>query len=382
MHPELFNIPGTQFPVPSYGFMVLIAFLSGTWWFTHRVRRVKADPDAVLSIALISLISSTVGARAFYVIHYWHDQFADNPRRIFDIQAGGFEIYGGIIAAFVCSMAYGLIRRLPLRVYADASAPSILLGMGIGRIGCFLFGCCWGSVCPAHLPWAVEFPYGSPPFLRQWESREITVPAELILSDQTGIATPIPSRLLTTSMDDLNKRVEKAEKMLADAKAANDETKIKRAEHMRELLDRAMQPLLAHYHSLDTTPAELDHSIASHLHTLSVHPSQLYGAVGPILLAFLTNAWFYRRKHHGTVLPLGFMLYAVQRFIEEAIRSDNPIDTFGFTISQGVSVGVFVLCGVALLIILKLPPRAANVKPWYPPGKKADEAVCLEGTTA
>lgn len=375
MHPELFYIPGTHFPIPSYGAMVLISFLGGTWWMAQRARRVKADPDVTLNIALISLITSTIGARTFYVVHYWDQQFADNPRRIFDIQQGGFEIYGGLIAAFVCSLLYGLIRRLPARIYADCAAPSILLGMGIGRIGCFLFGCCWGSPCPDNMPWAVQFPYGSPVFNRQWEGRQVTVPAELLLLEESGIATPIPNMILKMPVTDLQERMNKAEQAIVKAKAAGDQRKIERATHTCELLKRGVQPLFKHYESFHTTPTELKDAKASHLHTLSVHPSQIYGAVGPILLALITNAWFYRRKHHGTVMPLGFMLYAVERFIEEAIRSDNPHDTFGLTIAQGISVGIFVTCVLTLLIILKMPPHATNVKPWQPPAKNVQAPV-------
>src|SRR5262249_21325337 len=39
------------------------------------------------------------------------------------------------------------------------AAPSMALGIGIGRIGCFLNGCCFGL--PAKVPWAIKFPPGS-----------------------------------------------------------------------------------------------------------------------------------------------------------------------------------------------------------------------------
>ncbi|HZE19232.1 MAG TPA: prolipoprotein diacylglyceryl transferase family protein, partial [Candidatus Angelobacter sp.] len=53
------------------------------------------------------------------------------------------------------------VRRhgLPVWRVGDAAAPSMALGIGIGRIGCFLNGCCFGL--PSHLPWAIKFPPGS-----------------------------------------------------------------------------------------------------------------------------------------------------------------------------------------------------------------------------
>lgn len=371
MHPELFKIPGINFPVPSYGLMVLIAFLSATWWAARRARRVKADPDIILNLALIALVFSTIGARAFYVIHYWDDQFADQPSRILSLSAGGFEIYGGVLGAFLFCLAYLLIKRLPVRLYGDIVIPSLLLGMGIGRIGCFLFGCCWGSTCPAHMPWAVQFPYGSPPFNREWEQRQTTVPDELILVDESGISGPMPRAVLSISIATLEERLEQAEAKLARARSDGDEKKIAAAEKLRDGFKRGLKPLLAHYHRFETTPEALQAlSQSNHFHTLPRHPSQLYGAIGPLLLAVLTNAYFYRRRRHGTVMLLGFGLYAVQRFIEEAIRSDNPLDTFGLTVSQGVSVGVLIAVLLAYLVFRQMPEGSPKAKPWSPPPKK------------
>ncbi|HOA75058.1 MAG TPA: prolipoprotein diacylglyceryl transferase [Phycisphaerae bacterium] len=373
MRPELFTIPGINFTVPGYGAMVLIAFLGGTWWMTLRARRVKVDPDIVLNLSFISLITSTIGARAFYVLHYWKDQFAENPARIFDLKAGGFEIYGGVIAAFFFCLLYGLIKRIPLRIYADVAMPSILLGMGIGRIGCFLFGCCWGSLCPAGLPWAVQFPYGSPPYHRQWENRQITTPAEFMLVDPTSVGGPLPRTMLKTSIPDIRAKIDDAAKKLAEAEAKGDEKAIRIAKLRLDLTRLGSDPLLNHYEAFETTPEQLRAVAAAspQLRSLPVHPSQIYGAIGPILLALITNAYFYRRRWHGTVMTLGFMLYAVNRFLEEAIRADNPHDTFGLTISQGVSIGVFVGAGLAWLALRALPQRS-KAEPWKPETTKKE----------
>ena len=56
-------------------------------------------------------------------------------------------------------------HKLPGLAMSDLIAPGVLLGMAIGRIGCLLNGCCYGGAC--DLPWAVEFPYGTPPFRQQ-----------------------------------------------------------------------------------------------------------------------------------------------------------------------------------------------------------------------
>ncbi len=62
-------------------------------------------------------------------------------------------------------IAFVYRHRLPGLALADLVIPSVLLGVAIGRLGCFLNGCCFGGAC--ELPWAVEFPFGSPPHVRQ-----------------------------------------------------------------------------------------------------------------------------------------------------------------------------------------------------------------------
>ncbi len=47
----------------------------------------------------------------------------------------------------------------------DVAAPAVAIGAAVGRIGCFLNGCCDGAVC--SLPWGVQFPAGSHAWMRQ-----------------------------------------------------------------------------------------------------------------------------------------------------------------------------------------------------------------------
>ena len=70
------------------------------------------------------------------------------------LQAGGV-FYGGLIAALDRGLVYMREDKLPALPTADVFAPGIALGHGIGRLGCFAAGCCWGV--PTHLPWAVTF---------------------------------------------------------------------------------------------------------------------------------------------------------------------------------------------------------------------------------
>ncbi len=362
VHPELFKIPWLNTTVPSYGVMLVIGFLGGTWWMTRRAGRVKADPDIVLNLAFIVLFFSMLGARAFYVVHYWESQFADRPGQILDLRAGGFEFYGGLAGAFVPAVLYLWYKGLSIRLYADLVTPSLLFGLGIGRIGCFLFGCCWGGSCPPGLPWAVRFPYGSPPHQRQWEHRLATLPAELVFIDPVGLAAPVPRRILALTAENMAKlrtRLAEAATAAADAKAEGDPERIEKAQADSARLQRAAGLLLDHLARFDAMPASLGELAARPaFRTGPLHPAQIYALIGALLLAWLTNACFYRRKRHGTVMVLGLMLYAVERFVAEVIRVDNPRDTFGLTISQGISIALFLTALVSLLVLRRLPLRS------------------------
>ena len=69
------------------------------------------------------------------------------------------------------------------------------------------------------------------------------------------------------------------------------------------------------------------------------------------------------------VMAVAMLLYAVQRFLEEIIRTDNPHDTFGLTISQGVSVAIFVGALLGILVLRQLPLRSPRAVPVTPPAK-------------
>src|SRR6185503_11261839 len=75
--------------------------------------------------------------------------FFRHPLDFFNLSKGGFAFYGGAIFSTLAGAAYALRARIPAWKLADAAAPSIMLGLAIGRLGCFFAGCCHGRVCDA-----------------------------------------------------------------------------------------------------------------------------------------------------------------------------------------------------------------------------------------
>jgi len=164
---------GAGVPVRGYGVMLLLAASCGTWLSIHRGRRMGFDADTILSLATEVFLWGLAGARLFYVIEY-HDQFfrpglspAETLLGVVNVAAGGLVVFGAIPTAAVATWLFARRRRLDLLRLADCIAPGLLVGLAIGRVGCFFNGCCFGGRC--DLPWAVSFPPGSPPWLDQVE---------------------------------------------------------------------------------------------------------------------------------------------------------------------------------------------------------------------
>ena len=152
MYPEIFHLSFLH----TYGVLVALAFLAGVWMAARLARRAGLDPDAVTNLALYCALAAIIGAKLMmFLVDYRY--YADHPSEIFSLatlQAGGV-FYGGLICALAISWWYMRRGRLPLGKTADVFAPAIALGHGIGRLGCFSAGCCWGVEC--HRAWAVTF---------------------------------------------------------------------------------------------------------------------------------------------------------------------------------------------------------------------------------
>lgn len=156
-------------PIRGYGMMLLLAVASGVGLAAWRARRMGIDPEIIYSLAFWMFVFGIAGARLFYIIEYWETFLRPTVREtlfaMLNVTQGGLVVYGSMIGALAAGAIYLLRRNLPILATADLIAPSMVLGLAFGRIGCFLNGCCFGGVC--DLPWAVQFPPHSPPYFRQ-----------------------------------------------------------------------------------------------------------------------------------------------------------------------------------------------------------------------
>ena len=166
MHPILatwgpFLIFGHSFgPVRfySYGFCLALALGVSITLFARDAGRKMAPKvglsydqcfQKVFDLAMWVVVFSIIGARIFYALEN-HDEFKGHWLDAFKVWQGGLVFYGGLFGAVIAAFFWFRAEKWPFALSFDLVAPYILLGHAIGRVGCFLNGCCYGNVDQVH----------------------------------------------------------------------------------------------------------------------------------------------------------------------------------------------------------------------------------------
>ena len=163
MHREIFHIG--RFSLHSWGVMVALGFALGMWVAVRRAKKVGFPEKHIFDMSIALIIAAIVGSRLWYVFTHI-EEFSGNWLDVINpFQGGGFGIsgmamVGGVVATIITAVIFCLIRKINFFEIGDIIAPTFLLGMFVGRWGCFLNGCCFGR--ESNMPWAVVFPNNSP----------------------------------------------------------------------------------------------------------------------------------------------------------------------------------------------------------------------------
>jgi phosphatidylglycerol---prolipoprotein diacylglyceryl transferase len=154
VHPVLFDFGG--FPIYSYGVLVAGGVLLGLWYARRQAPRAGLDPDRVWNLGIYVVLTALVMAKVWLVVINWH-YYADHPREIFSIQLlqSGGTFFGGVLGAIALVVIYTVVTKTSLVALLDCYSAGLPLGHAIGRLGCFMAGCCYGK--PTTLPWGVTF---------------------------------------------------------------------------------------------------------------------------------------------------------------------------------------------------------------------------------
>ncbi len=156
MHPVLLDIPSLGITILSYRVCLLLAVLV-CWAIGPRwVAALEGlDPWRVFRAMVLLAAAAFAGARIHFVASHWGD-FADRPLAALQFWSGGLHAGGGIVLLTVATPFVLGWLRLPFGRFADGLMPTAGLGIAIARLGCFLHGCCFGTIC--SWPWCLTFP--------------------------------------------------------------------------------------------------------------------------------------------------------------------------------------------------------------------------------
>jgi phosphatidylglycerol:prolipoprotein diacylglycerol transferase len=326
-------------PIRGYGVMLLAGIASGVAMAAYRARQGGLDSEIIISLAVWLVICGVVGARLFYVVEYWDEKFAGKgPREtlleIVNVPQGGLVIYGGFIGAIVGFTAFVRKHKLPLLAMADLAAPSMMIGLALGRVGCLLNGCCYGG--PTDWPWHVTFPMNSPPYEDQASRGEFhgfrleTRDGGIVVVARVDAVGPFAALKVGEVVQVINGVPITS---LADARVAVSRS-------LREQQELKLE--LGGGHRVVFPP------VAPPPRSLPVHPTQIYSAIDAGLLGWLLWAFFPFRRRDGQCIALLLTIHPITRFLLEVIRTDEPaVFGTGLSISQNISLAL--LAGAAML---------------------------------
>lgn len=310
---ELIRIPGLDIPIYSFGLMLVIGCWLAITLAKFLARRCGINPEHFVNIGIIALVAGVIGARLSHVLENFHQYFGPNGEGLWsalNIRSGGLTYYGGVLLATPVCIWYGLRHRIPIFRGMDIIAPCLMVGLGLGRVGCFLNGCCYGATC--ELPVAVTYPYSSPAYEDHLKEGLIPAPPRELL-----IANPLnPSEAHWAS-----------------------EAELKRNPQLSE--------------------------IAKSQRSAPVHASQLYSTFAAGLVCLALVMYFTLGPTPGKVFALMMILEGFARFTLETLRVEPAVTrVFGYAWSFSMVLGACLFVGGILFwVILHFSRRTAIARP-------------------
>jgi prolipoprotein diacylglyceryltransferase len=367
MFQVLFRIPfpGVADGVPIYGFgmMLFVAFVVCTWVACRRAAREGIAAERVQDVVIWLFVGGIVGARIVYMVQY-HRPWIE----FFQIWQGGIVFYGSAVGG---TLGYLLAYRYVLRKYhistwklADAIAPSVALGLCIGRVGCFLNGCCFGHVCEvdwrsAHFP-MLTFP-GQDMLLQARKAADEQ--GNVMSTDRRLPFQTVAGFSMSDRPGDTELTVGAVEPTSAAAAVLRPGDVITAVDGQRvEDYPDLTRALLADWprgqngvtftvRRKDASGREEPVEAAYTPRTLGLHPTQVYESVSMFLLFWVLVFFHPLRRHDGQVFTLLMACYAVHRFLNEVLRDDTQPVALGMTLSQNGSL-LLIAIAVALEVWL------------------------------
>ncbi|MDO5581432.1 MAG: prolipoprotein diacylglyceryl transferase [Planctomycetia bacterium] len=388
------------FPIRGYGVFLMIAITLSSLLLLRQGRKYwNIPPDFLIPIIIVAIIFGIIGARVFHVIEYWDQitahSFMNTVINIINVAKGGLVVYGSIIGGFSAILLYMGLKKIPLLATFDLFAPALMLGIAIGRIGCLMNGCCFGAVHEGCL--SIQFPVGSPAHVHQLERGEVSLgglffesPEQQKEKIQKGLAGIKSERhsiwteekrpvriagVVKGSPADLaglkaGLRISEIGLLPSNHKAGTDELRKYNLERVSSNADvfNFLYLAMVRYPKDQIVLHCWNEDSSNHYVCFTpdyqtgkrVYPTQIFSSVAAFMICLLLLGIARISKRDGVVCGTMFLFYSVARFILELFRTDE--DSFkgtGLSVSQCISVLIFVLSLLFLFTLIRLPAKRA-----------------------
>jgi phosphatidylglycerol:prolipoprotein diacylglycerol transferase len=159
MYPVLFEIFG--FPISTFGVMLAVAFLTGTWLTALRMREIGLDPEQATTMLIYAMGGGIGGSKLYFAIDVSLREGIPFTQLLFARE--GITFYGGLIGAIALVIIGPKIHKIPTGAFFNCVCLAGAIGQALGRVGCFLVGDDYGR--PTDGPFGIAFPEGAPPTL-------------------------------------------------------------------------------------------------------------------------------------------------------------------------------------------------------------------------
>ena len=130
-----------------YGVLVAAGCVTAVLWLKGQRDRMGLTENAFWAGVWAMLLGAAVGAKGLFLVLGW-EHYARGDLRLWADFGVGFVFFGGLVGAVLAGWGYARLRGLSFARGADYFAVAVPIGHAIGRIGCFVTGCCGGH--PPH----------------------------------------------------------------------------------------------------------------------------------------------------------------------------------------------------------------------------------------
>lgn len=269
---------GEGIPLHTYGILIGIGFLGAVSISAYLAEREwlgeqgKKMREQIFDLAFYVFVGGIGGSVLLFNIVNIKDVISSGPQM-------GMVFQGGLICASGVAYWYGKKHDIDFLRLADIGLPTVSLGSAFGRLGCFSAGCCWGKPRPSGAWLAVKFPDSH---------------VQDLFGSQSGGVASAAYASMSNHREETRWIIESTGEVFKDAVPG---------------------------------AVRISDWVASHGHTLPIHPTQLYESAIQFSLFVIFISLRPFRKFHGMIAGAWLMVYAIERSTVELFRGDGERGT-------------------------------------------------------